>query len=242
MTLKEKINNILGDNVRLLLPSYWWKRLFGMVVDRIDEVHPIVDSIEKLNYLNVPGGAIASIGGEPKSFRTCYQIPLEVLESGTEEDILAEIKKATRITGIRVVGSTARSECYVRLTSLYSSIDFVCTGPSFAAILYYGENQDIVYISKGGVIDPLAEAKINEWLNKEEFVYLYCFDERGVNTSEVYNLIDGLIKIGSPIDVYIKDEEWQPLARRKELDSLRTSMEEYVKTYVDDAIKNLNNQ
>ena len=37
-TLKDKINRILGNNVRLLLPSYWWKRVFGMVVDRIDEV------------------------------------------------------------------------------------------------------------------------------------------------------------------------------------------------------------
>lgn len=37
-TLKDKINRILGNNVRLLLPSYWWKRVFGLVVDRIDEV------------------------------------------------------------------------------------------------------------------------------------------------------------------------------------------------------------
>lgn len=36
--LKEYINKVLGNTIRCLLPSYWWKRLFGIVVDKIDEV------------------------------------------------------------------------------------------------------------------------------------------------------------------------------------------------------------
>ena len=36
--LKEYINRTLGNNVRCLLPSYWWKRLFGLVVDKVDEI------------------------------------------------------------------------------------------------------------------------------------------------------------------------------------------------------------
>lgn len=53
-TLKDKINRILGNNVRLLLPSYWWKRVFGLIADEVDNVeklanssHTRVDNLEK---------------------------------------------------------------------------------------------------------------------------------------------------------------------------------------------------
>lgn len=36
--LKNKIEKVLGNNIRCLLPSYWWKNLFHSVADRIDEV------------------------------------------------------------------------------------------------------------------------------------------------------------------------------------------------------------
>lgn len=36
--LKSYINRVLGSGIRCLLPSYWWKRLFGLVVDKVDEV------------------------------------------------------------------------------------------------------------------------------------------------------------------------------------------------------------
>ena len=35
--LKSYIDRILGNNIRLLLPSYWWKRAFGAVIDKVDE-------------------------------------------------------------------------------------------------------------------------------------------------------------------------------------------------------------
>lgn len=34
--LKSYIDRILGNNVRCLLPSYWWKRMFGMTLDKMD--------------------------------------------------------------------------------------------------------------------------------------------------------------------------------------------------------------
>ena len=43
-TLKDKINRILGNNVRLLLPSYWWKRIFGLVADEVDNVEKLANS------------------------------------------------------------------------------------------------------------------------------------------------------------------------------------------------------
>ena len=40
--LKNKIEKVLGNNIRCLLPSYWWKNLFHSVADRIDEVETTV--------------------------------------------------------------------------------------------------------------------------------------------------------------------------------------------------------
>lgn len=47
MTTKELrayIDRVLGNNVRLLLPSYWWKRLFHAVVEEIDDVRSTANS------------------------------------------------------------------------------------------------------------------------------------------------------------------------------------------------------
>lgn len=42
--LRENIEKVLGNSIRCLLPSYWWKRLFGMVVDEIDDVRNTANS------------------------------------------------------------------------------------------------------------------------------------------------------------------------------------------------------
>lgn len=44
--LKENIDRILGNSIRCLLPSYWWKRLFGMVVDEVDKVKNSISTLE----------------------------------------------------------------------------------------------------------------------------------------------------------------------------------------------------
>lgn len=46
--LKEYINSKLGNSLRTLLPSYWWKRLFGLVVDRVEEVEGRVLEVPEL--------------------------------------------------------------------------------------------------------------------------------------------------------------------------------------------------
>lgn len=42
--LKENIDRILGSSLRCLLPSYWWKRIFGLLVDEIDDVRSTANS------------------------------------------------------------------------------------------------------------------------------------------------------------------------------------------------------
>ena len=47
--LKQYIDRVLGNNIRCLLPSYWWKRLFGEIVDNIDSISKSTkNSIDRL--------------------------------------------------------------------------------------------------------------------------------------------------------------------------------------------------
>lgn len=242
LTLKDKINRILGNNVRLLLPSYWWKRLFGMVVDRIDEVHPIVDSSDALDKLDAPDGSIASIKGELFSLSDAYLMPEdEYLKVGGGE--ISLLQKCTPISSIRVYSNIFGTESVVVAVIIIHDLAF-----TYGAALYIYTNGIIVFSENEMPELPLCLEgqlyeenirKVNEKLSEKECVIAYYELVSGPISN-----VDKFVKFSSTpgTDVYIKDEEWQPLARRKELDSLRTSMEEYVKTYVDDAIKNLNNQ
>ena len=47
MTAKELnayINKVLGNSIRCLLPSYWWKRLLTQIVDYVDGVDTKFDN------------------------------------------------------------------------------------------------------------------------------------------------------------------------------------------------------
>ena len=64
--LRNSIEKVLGNNIRCLLPSYWWKRLFHQVADTIDEVNgvDIVSSEYALNRVDAPIGSLASIANK----------------------------------------------------------------------------------------------------------------------------------------------------------------------------------
>jgi hypothetical protein len=63
--LKQYINGILGNSIRCLLPSYWWKRLFGLILDKIEDKadKSYVDNIinEIINNEEVSAAALADI-------------------------------------------------------------------------------------------------------------------------------------------------------------------------------------
>lgn len=39
--LKQYIDKVLGNSIRCLLPSYWWKRLFLLVVEKVEDSMPM---------------------------------------------------------------------------------------------------------------------------------------------------------------------------------------------------------
>lgn len=42
--LKAYIDKVLGNSIRCLLPSYWWKRVIGLVIDDVDSVRSAVSN------------------------------------------------------------------------------------------------------------------------------------------------------------------------------------------------------
>lgn len=54
--LKQYIDRVLGNNIRCLLPSYWWKRAFGAVIDKVDE------KIDGSNLKTINGESIIGTG------------------------------------------------------------------------------------------------------------------------------------------------------------------------------------
>ena len=86
--LKSYIDRVLGSSLRCLLPSYWWKRLFGLLVDKVDEVEKTVGKKqEKL----VSGETIKTINGED----ILGGGNIEIKSSGVDVVVDAELDKTS---------------------------------------------------------------------------------------------------------------------------------------------------
>lgn len=152
--LKNYIDRTLGTSIRCLLPSYWWKRLFGLVVDKIDNVESnatsyiksvtervslvekrslkIVDSKMHLNDLASPSGSLASVVTPEKifSFKDCYQPIPE--ECSNDEQIAKNFHKFTRVKEVRLFDSAITSyhtfNVYFRSQNIDEYLILECAG------------------------------------------------------------------------------------------------------------------
>lgn len=92
MELKTYINKILGDNIRCILPSYWWKRLFGLVIDSIENE---VGSVKRALDTKATKSEVSSINAkietlESNASKSCrFYVPL-TLEGNQITTLTAE--------------------------------------------------------------------------------------------------------------------------------------------------------
>lgn len=56
--LKQQIDKVLGNSIRCLLPSYWWKRAFGAVIDNTISK----DEVKTINGVSLLGGGNLQLG------------------------------------------------------------------------------------------------------------------------------------------------------------------------------------
>lgn len=131
-SIKAYIDRILGNNIRLLLPSYWWKRAFGTVVDHMvteDGIKTIngesvigegdlrvgvknVASVEELESLSAELGDLATVakgGYTTGSFRDCYHWTEDDWETIAGVHQLKEeaYSKGTKVSKVEVSVPTA---------------------------------------------------------------------------------------------------------------------------------------
>ena len=116
--LRSYIDRILGNSLRVLLPSYWWKRLFGMVVDKVGTVDAAVDAV---------GAKVKSIGQQVAELKDSNNsVWVTVSESANSDNKVAfeKIKLACinnhPISVYSDLGDTSLKEVWVSQMCIYS--------------------------------------------------------------------------------------------------------------------------
>ena len=217
--LKNKIDSVLGNSLRCLLPSYWWKKLFYYVVDKIDGINgvDIVDSKVKLNKLDVPQGSVASVATRKTTkLSECYVLTDE--DSGlSDEELYA---KLTPIKGVEVGASIPQipNDSYytcnlvnISDTSILGSLTLYNFGGFKIASAAFQN------VSSGSLTEfllPSQLSQLNEYLSKNDVRFysnLSELDSEAAAAMEEYFTI-----VDSNTDVYVKGMAWEKLAKEGE--------------------------
>ena len=212
--LKSYRDRTIGNSVRCLLPSYWWKRLFGVVLDRVDEVSiQKVGSVQELNALGLEEGSIASVVGETHSFSECYLLQ-------TEDDFTdAVLPLLTPIKSIEMVGANPQVEIVMYLVDVVTgTIVYMIVSPEEnlvgAIILKEGAAETSIILAMNGSIVSSGVTQLNNLLSSGNFVFAMATIEDEINTPIVFMFVDKIIKWGSGTSAYLKEKkEWVRLLK-----------------------------
>lgn len=224
--LKKYINRVLGNKIRCLLPSYWWKRLFNLVVDRVDEVEqnskiPIVTSENELNKLNLPEGSLASVSGVKKmKFSECYQ--LSSTDNDLELDDLAKKLTIVKEIGVNFPLPTFTTE-HNATYRIYNLNGNQISGGVF--ILIDGVDYKVVYTtgtdSESGEFLIKSQSdidRINDILGSGDFYYI-GLENNGLESENVKIIDTAFYVVSDSISVtaYIKGDSWERLAKESDV-------------------------
>ncbi len=237
--LRNSVEKVLGNNIRCLLPSYWWKRLFHQVADTIDEVNgvDIVSSESALNRLDAPIGSLASVANK-KTMKPseCY-VPTDEDSNLTDEELVA---KLTILTGLEV-SSPLPDITGVEATAVLMGEDaggegawlgFLVISEGFCAAMFVKSLTDekIFLLTSQSSVNSL-----NAFL-KQHKIYWAGLDfepedteEYIKETTELFDQIFTIVDCTS--DVYVKGMAWERLAKEGEGGSASASVPSYTLYY-----------
>lgn len=231
--LRNKIDSILGNSMRVLLPSYWWKRLFHHVADALDSKGQgvsIVESEKDLKKLDVPEGSIASVVGDAewKSFDECYQPPEgageEVISLCTRIPLLNVSDASITIVGspLILLGDISNISANV-IKVMYLAIDNKGVA---AAILSNStgsleiEGIFVLRVADSTVVNKAALNQLNLALSSGRFAFIgYEADSSDTETEEeqiaaLNSIFSWAESVGG---VYRKGVSWDRLAMANEI-------------------------
>ena len=220
--LKSYIDRILGNNIRCILPSYWWKRAFGAVIDKVDEkvekseLKTIngesvlgegdlkigvksVESVDELSTLEAEVGDMATVGSESLSLVSSSYFP-ELVSS--IDNILEDWNSYKRI------GKVEFGEPYSeegRRISVYIHGKKEYPNGLIMVQCESGEFSCIYYTAVGAKLITLDE--VNEKLRNSDYrVILVSKSEQADKTLKLY-------AYSASADAYIKSDSWDKLAK-----------------------------
>jgi hypothetical protein len=224
--LKQYIDKVLGNSIRCLLPSYWWKRLFNQVADRIDEVEqttsklidskveevkmPIVESESELYELKIEEGSLAAVvGGGPRKFSECFQANYDELVFPLSDNRLARIQGigvnyVNNVTDdfiVSILNKTNTKKIWLSVSKDLVGAADISTGQEF-----------IFYRSSDSAVIQKALDVFNAYLKEDEFYYIETsFSSNMGNTS--LEIVDNYFSIQATSDLYIKGDSWKKLSK-----------------------------
>lgn len=221
--LKNKIEKVLGNSIRCLLPSYWWKNIFHSVADRIDEVETAVTK-------NVSDMVVKSI----KEFEAKHPEMASNTLILTEDETSAE----ARSNAIKIMlwaGKLANAPAKAALAPLYIAVPivgeesgYIIQSPMYGVgnlgLIFYdvrvfdGPNYNIGFDLNSGVatlqevkdtdiitfIMPIGEQTAEaKQQNKESYTKVYeAFDDAVANGTVTFDVkVNGGIAIFDAIAV-----------------------------------------
>ena len=224
--LKSYIDRILGNNIRLLLPSFWWKRAFGAVIEKVDEKADkselktingesvlgegdlkigvkSVESVEELNALEAEVGDIATVASKGELVKVnivdCY------LSSDFEEDW-------DKYTVIRAIEEKPENKTSFSALYLLASPESIVKDSIIAVI---GENRKAYGRYVDGKETELTLHEANKILASGNYRVTIGADASDIDSyfSFFTNGVDTIT------DAYIKGETWTRLLKEGDVDS-----------------------
>ena len=220
--LKQYIDKVLGNNLRCLLPSYWWKRLFSLTLDKVDEkldaanIKTIngesvigegnlkvgitsVGSMEELNALEAEIGDVATVGvdGEYTKINTDECIILGFDKIAERWDELTPVDK------VDALGYSGDGAFGIYLATKNGNDDMVQAVYFNNSYSYQQYNND--------TLRAISKSKLDELLAENDYRYIAKFAQEDVST--VFALYT---KSPSSANAYIKGDTWTRLLKEGE--------------------------
>ena len=232
--LKSYIDRILGNNIRLLLPSYWWKRAFGAVIDKVDE------KVEKSDLKTINGESVLGEGDLRVGVKSVESV--EALEK-----LDAEVGDIASVLGKSEPSTVKYVDCYLsvdyendwdKYTIIRGVEENSQTLPESGAAVYLTASNEA--LSKDCVVVGYIDytyAYMKYTNGKDEFISLQQANELlasgkyraaiGFNASDIDLYFTFYTKVAEDTaDAYIKGETWKRLADEEYVDEKVAALEE----------------
>lgn len=221
--LKSYIDRILGNNIRLLLPSYWWKRAFGAVIDKVDE------KVEKSELKTINGESVLGDGDLRVGVKSVESVEaLEKLDAevgdiatavydGEYQEVLLKNCTASvtpkndwdNLTRIRKIELKQSSS----IASSFGVYFSACTENSYEDVIIVGfdVNEDkLLYMHLiYGKTTLLSLDEVNNILNLKDYRFVFGINSGITYSEQFFNFYTWL----TTADAYIKSDSWEKLSK-----------------------------